>query len=277
MSTLPSVAGRLALPIVFGMVVSMTSIPTTVFAQRENAKTETLPSPSEIVEAHIEAIGGQMPLLALESYQSTLAGETSEESGDSNKVLGKYNAKYVWAKDKGWCINQESKAGIGRCGVFGGRPWRQGPRQEPELVNDLGEIELTQSNLFYTIAESLELRDAIDSSTTSHEVTGITQIIEHDVYVLVSEGGTKRQTTRYFDKESGLLLSLKYKLAEHQFQYYFDDFRDVDGIKVAHKRKAVLQVGRTYRVTTTARLQSVNLNVAIDEALLNPPKSRLDD
>jgi hypothetical protein len=103
-------------------------------------------------------------------------------------------------------------------------------------------------------------------------VAGRSKIGERDVYVLTSKVSADRTERLFFDVQTGLLLRIvgitQTMLARVPDQTDFEDYRDVDGIKMPF---TIRQSFIDPRNDWTRKYTEIKHNVAVDEAKFNPP------
>jgi hypothetical protein len=76
------------------------------------------------------------------------------------------------------------------------------------------------------------------------KVKGVERVGERDAYVIIATVIGSSPVTHFFDKETGLLLRTDYEQEGPQgtklpLQVFFDDYRDIDGIKLAFFSRTV--------------------------------------
>jgi hypothetical protein len=104
------------------------------------------------------------------------------------------------------------------------------------------------------------------------QVTGVTRVDDHDVYVATSKIDATTTWTLYFDVVTGLLrremTTTETLLLPLQEQVDYDDYRDVDGVQLPFRVQA--SDGAPYATVSRTFLQ-IRRNVPVDEALFRPP------
>src|SRR5262245_49261496 len=96
-------------------------------------------------------------------------------------------------------------------------------------------------------------------------VTGKEKVGDRETYVLTAtpnEGGVEKY---YFDTQSGLLLrsdaERESPQGKVQIEFYFEDYKDVDGLKMPFSLRQVTPMG-----TFVLKISEVKHNVPIDDA-----------
>lgn len=229
-----SMAGTLALTCVCGSVFAQgESAPTTPPAVPVMPATTDAPKPEyngpsakEIIERYLEATGGRAAYEKVTSRQQTGTMEVPAQGvkGTTTIIQAAPN-KMLMTIDLGGFGGQ-------RMGTDGEVVWSvdtiQGARilEGQEKVSTIRQAtfnsELQWESLYKDVkAESEEMIDG----KPAYAVT------------MVSEDGQK--LTNFYDKESGLLVKSatisKNQMGEMPVQSSFTDYRDVDGLKIAHK------------------------------------------
>lgn len=104
------------------------------------------------------------------------------------------------------------------------------------------------------------------------QITGVTRVDDHDAYVATSKVDATTTRTLYFDAVTGLLrremTTTETVLLPLQEQVDYDDYRDVDGVKLPFRVQA--SDGAPYATVSRTFLQ-IRRNVPVDDALFRPP------
>jgi hypothetical protein len=217
-------------------------------------KPAALPSVDEILERHVEALGGAAALRGIKSRvvkgsrvgaDGVLVPEELYQKAPKKLLVVTTYPSIVFRSGfngtRGWAVDSQGNSGIG----------------EERLA------ELEREAEFYA---DLKLRELYAGLTVSAR----TSLDGRDAYVL--EGTTSRGTAErlYFDVETGLLRrryrETKSVLGPFPTQTEYEDFRVVDGIKVAFTIRWSMP-GRAWG----RKLDEVKHNVAIEDATFEPP------
>ena len=103
------------------------------------------------------------------------------------------------------------------------------------------------------------------------EVKGIEKIGEKDAYVVVGTPEGLAPETFYFDKQSGLILRTDSVFVSPEGKMpaktFYEDFREVDGVKIPHKIRAVLPQFEIITIVT-----EIKHGAPIDDAKFAKPK-----
>jgi hypothetical protein len=250
-----SMAGALALSCTYGSVFAqgesappappaVPAMPAVIDAPKPEY---TGPSAREIIERYIEVTGGRAAYEKITNRQQTGAMEVpSQGVKGTTTMLQAAPNKMMMTIDLGGFGSQ-------RMGTDGEVAWSvdtiQGARvlEGQEKVSTIRQAtfnsELNWESLFKDVkAESEEMIDG----KPAYAVT------------MVSEDGQK--LTNFYDKESGLLVRsatiAKNQMGDMPVQSAFTDYRDVDGVKIAHK--TIIDGAMGIQIVMT--LDSVKLN-----------------
>jgi hypothetical protein len=202
----------------------------------ESANASGLPTVEAIFEKYVEASGGQAAFEKITSRVSTGTVEMSALSM-TGKVEFDEQAPNKWS-----LIIDAPGLGVMQRTFDGRRAWLQDPLQG--LINFTGlAFEITKA------AAAFNKQSRLKELYPSARLIGKEKL--NGKNVLVVQMGFERG---YFDAEGGLLL--------RKGNTYYDDYREVDGVKLPFKIRedAFSGVGLTYQLT------EIKHNVRIDEA-----------
>ncbi len=106
----------------------------------------------------------------------------------------------------------------------------------------------------------------------SMKTTGRSKVGDREVYVVEGAYTTDTPDKLYFDAQTGLLLRMDAVVNSPQGRIVsettFDDYREVDGIKVSHSLRAVMGAA-----TLVTRVEEVKHDVALDDKSFAKPAS----
>lgn len=109
-------------------------------------------------------------------------------------------------------------------------------------------------------------------SYSSMKTTGRSKVGTREVYVVEGAQATDTPDKLYFDAQTGLLLRMDAVVNSPQGQVVsettFDDYREVDGVKVPYSVSAVLGAA-----TVVTRVEEVKHDVALEDKLFAKPTS----
>lgn len=225
--------------------------------QASPSPTPAMPSAEEVFTKYIAAIGGQANIDKIKSR--LLKGNVVQANGNTIpfEILQA-------APDKFQIVATVEQGAIER-GFNGTIGWEKTARG----VRDLATVEVAQLQSAIGLFRQLKLKEQY----TSARVRGRDRIGDRPVYVIVGMTADNNQERLFFDAETGLLLRrityLQTMLALIPQQVDFDDYRDVDGVKMAFTvRVAPTEVGNPL---STRTYSEVKLNVPVDESKFNMP------
>ena len=254
------------------------SISATVFGQKETVKPKTetkpqvdakttaakttaakMPTVQEILAKYVQAIGGKA---ANEKIKSRMAKGTLELLPMG--IKGTFE-NYAATPNKSFA--KISLAGLGDFfdGFDGTTAWTINPIQGNR--DKQGE-ELAQTK----IAGNFYRETNLDKLFSKMELKGTEKVGGNDAYVVVGTPDNSPAETFYFDTKSALLVRQDTTAIAPEgktpSKTFFEDYRAVDGEKIAFKDRTVLP--QLEFITT---LTEVKNNVAVEDAKFAKPKS----
>ncbi len=217
-----------------------------------------LPTVKEILDKYVAAQGGRT---ANEKFKTRSMKGTIELApmGIKGTVEG-----FAAAPDK--IYSKTNLQGIGEIiqGFDGKTAWTINPIQGNR--DKTGE-ELMQTKLLYAFNREINL----DKLYPKMEVRGAEKLGDKDVYVVVATPEGLAPETYYFDKQTGLLLRSDVVLISPEgktlFQSFYEDVREVDGIKMPFKVRAVTPQFEVITIIT-----EVKNGAPVDETKFAKPK-----
>ena len=240
----------------FGQTAIRTTGPKTTDS---NTAAVGMPTAKQILAKYVEAIGGRK---ANEKITSRVTKGTTEISPMG--IKGTFE-NYAAAPNKSY--TKSTLAGIGEFneGFDGQTAWSINPIQgsRDKQGEELAQAKVT--NDFY--------RDInLDRIYPKIELKGTEKVGDADAYVLVGTSASGTPETFYFDTKSGLLLRQDTTVVTPEgktpSKTFFEDYRDVDGIKIPFKTRAVVP---QFEIITT--YTEVKNNVAVEDSKIAKPIS----
>ncbi len=229
------------------------------------ASSPGLPSPDQLIDKYLQALGGTERLAAVTSFAAT---GTSVGFGG----FGGGGAVQIYAKapDQRTTII-EFKDAPGRDASIRSYDGRSGWIKTPLTV--LGEYQLNGSELDGARLDAqLSFPAQIKQVLTSLRVLEPTTIDDRDVDVIQGNGPRRTFATLYFDKQTNLLVRMvRYgssPIGRVPTQVDYSDYREVGGIKMPFRFTFAWLDGRD-----AVQLSQVQLNVPIDAAKFGRPTS----
>jgi hypothetical protein len=225
----------------------------------DNKTSAKMPTVQEILAKYVQAIGGKQ---ANEKIKSRVAKGTVEISPMGIKGTVE---SYAVAPNKS--ITKLNLAGIGEIvdSFDGTTAWTINPLQGNR--DKQGE-ELAQTKL----AANFNRETNLDKLFSKMELKGIEKIGADDAYVVVATPDKLPAETFYFDAKSGLLVRQDTTTISPEgntpSKTFFEDYRDVDGVKISFKSRTILP---QFEIITA--LTEVKNNVAVEDGKFTKPKA----
>jgi photosynthetic reaction center cytochrome c subunit len=239
-----------------GAAPAATSTPTTKPSGGPPPQAQ-LPSADEIFNKYIAAVGGQAKVDSVKSR--TLKGTSTQAAGNAIP----FEVEQA-APDK-FHIVATLQQGTAERGYNGTVGWDKSPNG----IHELSSWDLLRLQASLDFLRNLRLKDQF----TSTRVRPAQKINDHPVVMVIGTTKTGMQERLYFDTETGLLLRriayLSTMLGLIPDQVDFDDYRDVDGLKLPFTiRVASVDAGNPLSIRTFTEMK---LNATIDESKFNMP------
>lgn len=223
----------------------------------KKTKAVKLPSAKKILANYVKAIGGKK---AVQKITTRFSKGTIEISPMGIKgTVEAYNA----APDKSYSAG--NLTGIGQLieAYDGKNGWSTNPIQG---TRDKSGQELLQSKIAADFYRDINL----DKLYPKIEVKGIEKVGGKDAYVVIATPDGIPPETFYFDTVSGLLVRSDSTAITPEgnaaIKTFYDDYRDVDGVKIPFKIRAVLP---QFELITT--LTEVINNQSISDSKFQKP------
>jgi hypothetical protein len=227
-------------------------------ARSGEAKTvaEPLPTVDEVLAKYAQAMGGEA---ALRKLTSRVMKGTQTGADGSPAPLETYQV----APDK-LATTMTGKQGPMMTGYNGSVGWQKGPRGQRQMAG----AQLEQMKMSADFYGDFKIKEFYPNLS----VAGREMIGERDTIVLVSRPPGARMQKLYFDARTGLLVRiltvLNTMVAPVPSQLDFEDYRDVDGVKLPFvMRYSPVEA----RDAWTRRYTEIKHNVAVDDTKFNPP------
>ncbi|MEO6588126.1 MAG: hypothetical protein ABIP06_02250 [Pyrinomonadaceae bacterium] len=255
--------------IIFPALILITSV--NVFGQKtEPVKPEAkpvmekpappakLPTAKAVIDKYVEAIGGRK---ASEKFKTRLVKMNVEISPMGIKGTGE---AYLAAPGKSY--SKVNLSGIGELieAYDGTTAWSVNPIQGNR---DKTGIELAQAKLSSDFYRDINL----DKLYPKMEVRGIEKVGDSETYVVAAtpDGGLETETF-YFDTKTGLLLRADATLVTPEgkmaTKVFYEDYRDIDGIKMAFKTRSILP---QFEIIST--FTEIKNGVEVDDKMFSKP------
>ena len=217
-----------------------------------------LPSAADVLEKYVKAIGGRD---ALQKFKTRYQAGTVELS-----PMGLKGTIESYSRSDDRSLTKVSLAGIGDIldGYDGKTAWTVNPIQGSRIKEGRELLQTKRNNIYAR-------ESSIDKIYKNVMVRGIEKVGERDAYVIVASTDGLPDDILYFDKESGLMLrsdtiSITPE-GEQAVKTFYDDYREVDGIKSAFKIKAITPAFEINSVIT-----EVKYGMPIEDSKFVQPK-----
>jgi hypothetical protein len=215
-----------------------------------------MPTPDQILEKYVQAVGGKEAIAKVKSRQ--LKGQYMPQRG------GQVAVDILLAGDKFSSTVTTPQGTIQRI-VNGQKVYLVDPREAREMDSEESITVRDMADAF----ETLKLKEPFPKMTFG----GKDKINDREVVILRGALPDKRRIRLFFDAESGLLLrKVIYNntiVGPDPVQFDFEDYKDVDGVKVAFTvRISYTEPG----FSGTRKFTEIKHNVAVDEAKFSVPK-----
>jgi hypothetical protein len=227
-------------------------------ADGKSAPTAKLPTAKEILDKYVTAIGGRA---ANEKFKTREMKGTFELAPMGIKGTVE---SYAAAPDKSY--TKTNLQGIGEIimSYDGKTAWTINPLQGNRDITgeELLQLKLT-SNLYREVN--------LDKLYKNWTVKGIEKVGEKDAYVVVGTPEGLAPETFYFDRQTGLLVRADSTLVSPEGKMpaktFYEDMREVDGIKLPYKMRVVLP---QFEIITT--ITEVKHGATIEDSRFAKPK-----
>ena len=220
------------------------------------APTPAGPIADQIVAKYIDAIGGQAAIDKMKTrvMKGTYAG--------FNGVTLPYEADLV-APDKFYIMVTTQQGTIER-GFDGKVAWEKSPRGVNELENPV----LDDLKAVFLFFRNIKLKDEF----ASFRLGGRDKIGDRDVLIVSGRTADNHRERLFFDAETGLLLRrityTETMIGVIPEQIDFEDYRDVDGVKLPFTVKiSSVEPG----LVSTRKWAEIKLNAPVDDSKFKMP------
>ena len=229
------------------------------------SETATLPTAEQILSKYIAAVGGKD---AATKFKSTVMKGTIEraEGRDANETLIKRERPLeVTLKDADKClITWATPQGSTTAGLNAESGWiKTNAGSRKFSGRDL--VYLKRAAAYYPVIKVVE-------QPAQMKVLGTEKIGDRETYVVAVVVDPNTTTKFFFDTQTGLLLreltTTRTILVPLPDQVDFEDYRDVDGVKVPF----TIRTSDTSPFSTATRhFTEIRHNVAVDDNIFNLP------
>lgn len=215
------------------------------------------PAPEALIEKYVQAIGGQASIDKIKSR--TMKGTFTSANGNS----GTFEILQV-GSDKAYESVVTQRGSVER-GVSSNSGWEKSQQGVREITGQpLAELQLSLQ-----LFRNLRLKEEF----TRLRFGGRDKVGDRDAYVVIGNRSQTEIERLFFDVETGLLLRrigyLRTMIGIIPNQIDFEDYRDVDGVKVPFTiRRSTVDAGSAFSVR---KLTEIKLNAPVDESKFAQP------
>ncbi len=224
---------------------------------RPQASSPSLPTPDQILARYIQTLGGKATLEKLTNRTVKGSIEWSQLSGTSGLV-----EHYFKAPGKYMAITTAPGLGTTKEGFNGNAGWSVNADGSQRSWEN---HEVTAAKLYRDFHREVRLKAIYPTIT----VTGKEKIGSKETYVLELTPVGGKPERMYFDVKTGLLLIHEYEVQGPKylqpFEYYYEDYRDVDGVKIP------FTIRRVKPSAYTIKLSEVKHNVDLTDDKFDKP------
>jgi zinc protease len=230
-------------------------------AKPEDSKAaEALPTADQIIDKFVEAVGGKA---AMEKVTSRVAKGTFDVPAFG--ASGTWEA-YAKAPNKSASVTDVPNFGVIRRGFDGTVAWEDNPQSGMNELSGAGLVRAKLDSDFYRDIRLKELYPKMVVKKTE-------KVGEKDCYVIEATPVGASAETWYFDKADGLLIRADSERegpnGVAMAQMYFEDYKDVDGIKIPYTIRQV-----TPDFSLSLKFTEVKQNVEIEDAKFAKPSPK---
>jgi outer membrane lipoprotein-sorting protein len=253
---------RITLILAFAMLAAFTSVAQEKpknDAPKTDAKAVALPTVDNILDNYVKAIGGKEAIEKITSR--AMKGTFDIEAMSISAPVEMYSK----APNKSSTKIDVPNFGVVNRVFDGATGWDSNPASG---LRELSGLELSQMKRGSDFYQELNYK----KNYAKMEVKGIEKAGSYDAYVIEAtpaEGGPEKL---YFDVNTGLLVrqdgEFESPQGKTQIETYVDDYKVVDGVKIAHMMKQV-----NPQMTWVIKLTEVKNNIEIDGAKFNKPSN----
>ncbi len=219
------------------------------------------PSVDQILDKYVQALGGKAAIEKLNSRVTKGSFEVPEQG-----LTGSLDA-YAKAPNKTASVVEIAGVGQFRQGFDGTLAWADNPMAGFRELSGQELANTKRSSEFY---QSLKLRQLYPKIT----LKGTEKVGQRESYVVEADPGDGSLRRMYLDVETGLLVRNDTELdtatqGRMKIEVYFDDYKEVDGVKVPF---TVRQVNPN--ISWVIKATEVRHNVPVDDAKFAKPSAQ---
>ena len=216
-----------------------------------------LPSADDILNKYITALGGQAALDKLKT--KVMTGTITAGNGRTG------NFQIEQAKPDRFHITLVTPQGTIERGFNGSAGWEKGPG----AVQDLHDPQLAEMKAAFGLFIDINLKEQFTRMNVRKDKIG-----DRDVFAITASTADGRRERLFFDAETGLLLrrssAVQTPLGVIPQETNFEDYRDVDGVKVPFTvRTLTIEEG----TTLTRKYTEIKVNGPVEDSKFEKPSA----
>jgi zinc protease len=253
---------RIALALAFAMMMTFTSVAQEkpkVEAPKTDAKAEALPSVDDILDKYVKAIGGKEAIEKIKSR--SMKGSFNIEAMNMTGAV----EMFTKAPNKSAMKIDLPNFGVVNRVFDGAKGWDLNPMSGLREVSGAELAQMKRSSDFH---QEINFK----KHYAKMEVKGKEKVGSYETYVIEATPPEGSVVKLFFDVSTGLLVRQDGESetpdGKIPIETYIDEYKAVDGVKVAHTLKQVNPM-MTWAIT----ISEVKSNVEIDEAKFNKPSN----
>ncbi|HEY0322115.1 MAG TPA: c-type cytochrome [Pyrinomonadaceae bacterium] len=217
---------------------------------------DVLPTAAQVVDKYLQAIGGRAAAERLKTrvMKGSIIGTDGERIPFEVHLQSPGKVLTIITSQQG-AVTQALNGATG---------WMKTAKEQRELRPN-------EISRFRSVAQTFEAVQ-VKEAAPSMKVTGREKVGDREAYVVVYPVDERRTQRLYFDTQTGLLLRVitytNTVLGRIPSQTDFEDYRDVDGVKLPFTLR---QSSVDSRSDTTRKFDEMKANIPENDAQFNPP------
>jgi hypothetical protein len=247
--------------ITFVLVGILAGVSALAQATKPDAKPDAKPLPSadQVLDAYVKALGGKDAVMKL---NSRIIKGTFEIPAMGVSATAEIQQK---APNKSSLFIDVPGFGVVQQGFDGTVAWSQDPQSGLREKTGLELAETKRDEDFYRDVKLKELYQKL-------EVKGVETIGGREAYLVLATPSEGSPDKLYFDKENGLMvrsdIERESPMGRSPVQVFMENYKDVDGVKVAHTIRQIAAFGEFI-----IKVTEIKHNVPVDEKKFNKPSA----
>jgi hypothetical protein len=220
---------------------------------------EPRPTPQQILAKYAEAIGAKEAVEKIKTR--VIKGVSVAANGQS------FPLEILFASPDKYSLSVSLPQGATTQKLNGASGWIKNAREDRAM----DEVDIARARSLAWSLEPLQIKEPYQQVIFG----GTEKIGERDTQIVRMALGNKRRAAFYFDKETGLLtrrvVTIETPIGVDSEQTDFEDYREVDGVKVAHTIRTSY-FDNLY--SSTRKFTEIKHNAQVDETQFKAPGSQ---